>query len=159
MLSVYDLYDLHAVFVNIRFSPSNEMNKEVVLKVIDVLKNRDCDDFNQFRKALCPIYASYRDELYAFTSVENKYTYIPQPFLKDEKIYTVLIKACEHLLTAICEENEKKIYDLADCLHNLPIIIAKNHNSIPKRYWKNEIGYFRKKWDKNFLIDEQKRFK
>lgn len=156
MISVYDLYDLHAILVNIRSSPSNEINKEVILKVINVLKNRDCsNDMNQFRIALQPIYALSQDVLYAFTSVENKYCYFPLPFLKDEKIYTVLVSACEHLLTAICAKNEEKIYDLADCLHNLPIFIVENSYSIPKKYWKNEVKYYRKKWDKDFLIDAE----
>ena len=159
MLSVYDLYDLHSILVNIRFSPCNEMNKEIILKVIHVLKNRDCNDANQFRIALQPINALYKDELYAFTSIENKYCYFPLPFLKDEKIYTILIKACEQLLMAICEKNEKKIYDLADCLHNLPIYIVESNYSVPKKYWKNEIKYYRTKWDNNFLMDEQKLFK
>lgn len=49
MLCVYDLYDLHSILVRIRSSPCNEMNKEIVVKVIDVLKNRECNnDVNQF---------------------------------------------------------------------------------------------------------------
>lgn len=160
MLSVYDLYDLHAIFVNIRFSPCNEMNETVILKVIDVLKNRDSIIYgNKFRIAIQPINALYQNELYAFTSSENEHTYYPIGYLKDERIYTVLIKACEQLLIAVREKNEKKIYDLADCLHNLPIYILEKNYSIPKRYWIFEIGYYRRKWDKNFLIDEQKLFK
>ena len=106
-------------------------------------------------RALQSIYAVSQDELYAFTAVENKYCYFPLPFLKDEKIYMILIKACEHLLSAICEKNEAKIYDLADCLHNLTIVIAGNNYSIPKKFWKTEVKYYRKKWDKDFLIDAE----
>ena len=40
MLSVYDLYDLHAIYTGIRFLPSNEINEAIVQKTILVLKNR-----------------------------------------------------------------------------------------------------------------------
>ncbi len=160
MLCLYDLYDLHSIFIGVRTSPHNEINIEIMSRVIGVLKNRFNDDgINQFRIALRPINSLDREGLYRFTLIDNVYCYFPLPFLKDEKIYLLLIKACEHLLKAICEKNEEKIYDLADCLHNLPIIIAENKYSIPKKYWKNEVQYYRSKWEKDFLIEEQKLFK
>lgn len=160
MLSFYELYDLYSIFVGIRSSPNNAINKEVLLSVINVLKNRhNSDELNQFRLALQPISVRDTEELYNFSLVENKYCYFPLSFLKDEKIYLVLIKACEKLLEAVNEKNTEKIYDLADCLHNLPIFITENKYTIPKKYWKNEIKYYRKKWDKTFLIEEQKLLK
>ncbi len=157
MIGVYDLYDLHAIFINIRLSPLEKMNKDIMSRIVDTLKNRDSNfEINQFRKAIQPINAIYRNELYSFVSIENKYCYFPLPFLKDERIYTVLIKSCEYLLTALCEENKEKIYDLADSLHNLPIFLAENNYSIPQKYWENEVNFYREKWDKSFLLDVQK---
>lgn len=157
MLSFYELYDLHAIFVGIRFSPMNAINEDILLSVIDVLKNRhNSDELNQFRVALQAISSRDTEVLYNFSLVENKYCYFPLPFLKDEKIYLLLIKACEKLLEAVNEKNQEKIYDLADCLHELPIFLSENRYTIPKKYWKNEIKYYRKKWDKTFLIEEQK---
>lgn len=157
MLSFYELYDLHAIFVGIRFSPMNAINEDILLSVIDVLKNRhNIDELNQFRVALQAISSRDTEELYNFSLVENKYCYFPLSFLKDEKIYLLLIKACEKLLEAVNEKNQEKIYDLADCLHELPIFLSENRYTIPKKYWKNEIKYYRKKWDKTFLVEEQK---
>lgn len=92
MLSFYELYDLHSIFVGIRFSPNNVINNEVLLSVINVLKNRHNNhEQNQFRVALQSISARDREELYNFSLVENKYCYFPLSFLKNEKIYLVLI--------------------------------------------------------------------
>ncbi len=160
MLNFYELYDLHSIFVGIRSSPNNAINNEVLLSVINVFKNRHNNhEPNQFRLALQPISALDIEDLYNFSLVENKYVYFPLPFLKNEKIYLVLIKACEQLLETVNEKNTEKIYDLADCLHNLPIFITENKYTIPKKYWKNEVKYYRKKWDKTFLIEEQKSLK
>lgn len=157
MLSVYDLYDLHAIFVAIRCYPNDEVNQAVISNVLDVLRNRyNNDEQNQFRIAIRSIDLINEKELYKFVLTENEYCYFPLPFLKSEKIYMVFIKACEELLKAVSEKNAEKTFDLADCLHNLPIIIAGHNYSIPKSYWKNEIKEYRKKWGKDFLANEQK---
>lgn len=159
MICIYDLYDLHAIFTAVRASPLSKINADVISKCIGVLKDRRINnEINQFRTALRTIDLSDTQGLYGFALVENKYCYFPLPFLKDEKIYLLLIKACEYLLKAINENGEDEIYDLADCLHNLPIIIADNKYSIPDRYWKNEVRHYRSKWKKDFLTEEQKLF-
>ncbi len=109
MLSVYDLYDLHTILVNIRFFPENRVNKSVIKKVVDVLQGRyDSYDANKFRVALKEIDSLDKDELFAFAIVENIYCYFPFPFLKDQRGYTVLISACEQLLSAIYYKIKKK---------------------------------------------------
>lgn len=156
MLCVYDLYDLHSVFVNIRFSPLNPSNEKIMSAVISVLQNKSVDnEFNQFRKALRKIHISSQEDLYKFICVDNYYCYQPLPFLKDENIYQLLTESCRQLLQVIHQKCEKQIYDLADCLHNLPILLAENKYSIPCEYWKNEVSSYRNKWDTTFLVKEQ----
>ena len=152
MLWIYDLYDLHRIFANIRFSPDYKLNGDVLSKVINVLENRHNDhDLNQFRRALQKI-NSLDKKLYGFSFVENEYTYFPSG-LKSENTYIILIKSCEYLLKAIKEGNKDKIIDLADCLHNLPTMIAEHHLTIPDFFWKREVRHYREKWDKGFLKD------
>lgn len=151
MLSIYDLYDLHAIFYSIRFSPADITNYDIVCNVRSVLEKRHlCNDINQFRKSLRKI-PLLNQELYSFVYIDNRYTYFSLPFLKNEKIYVFLIKACDELLNVIIENNTEKIADLADCLHNLPIIIVENNYSIPKSYYENELKTYQKKWGKLFL--------
>ena len=72
MLSFYELYDLHSIFVSIRFSPDNEINNKVLMSVLSVLKNRqDTHELNQFRAALQPIALLDKEGLYKFSLVET----------------------------------------------------------------------------------------
>ena len=157
MIGVYDLYDLHSIFTGIRLFPNSKINCKLILNIIRVLKSKE-DKTNQFRVAIQPILKQDKEHLYDFAFVENKYTYFPLPFLKEDKIYQLLIEACEQLLIAIKEENAEKIYDLADCLHDLPIVLTQNKYTIPKQFWEIEIEGYRKKWDKDFLKKKKKRF-
>ena len=155
MLSIYDLYDLHSIFTCIRFRPDYELNGLIMSKASEVLNNRYSNsECNQFRIAIRSI-DNLDYELYRFSSTDNVYTYFPS-LLKDEKIYILLVESCECLSEAINDGNKEKIIDLADCLHNLPIIIVENNHSIPKHYWENEVKYYRKKWDNDFLRKIQK---
>lgn len=157
MINVYDLYDLHAILVNIRSSVDDEVNYKVVINLISILEKRMYNhELNQFRNALKSIDKLKENKRYEFIFTENQYTYFPLPFLKNEVIYLILIDSCKELLNALSEKNNVKVYDLTDCLHNLPIFLADNNYSIPKRYWKNEIKDYRRKWNKEFLVNEQK---
>lgn len=162
MLSVYDLYDLHAILVRIRFSPEDAVNYDIMLKVIDVLtdnhNNFDNCDSNQFRFAIQSIKRLEKNDLYDFAYVENKYSYFPLPPLKDERIYAVLIRSCKELLFAIEKNEKEQVLDLSDCLHNLPVFIVENKFTIPKHFWKKEIKHYRKKWNNRFLVAEQQTF-
>ncbi len=152
MLSVYDLYDLHAVFVNIRQFPDDELNEAVLLNVIEVLtESRNTHQLNKFRLSLSNIPSLKEKELYKFVFYNNVYTFFPKT-LNDAYVYKILIEACNCLLKAVMEKYREKVVDLADCLHNLPIYIAENNLSIPKKFWRREVKYYRKKWDKEFLF-------
>jgi len=155
MLNIYDLYDLHSIFVGIRSRPDYEPNDLIMSKVIEVLSNRhNNNECNQFRTVIRSI-GSLDYELYGFSSTNNVYTYFPS-LLKDEKIYLLLVDCCEYLLGAVNDGWKEKIIDLADCLHNMPIMIVENNYHIPKHFWRNEVKYYRKKWDDSFLLRTQK---
>lgn len=91
-------------------------------------------------------------ELYKFVFVENIYSYYPVLLIRNEQINNILIESCECLLRVIREKNNEKKMDLADCLHNLPILITENKIKIPKEFWVSEVKNYRDKWDKNFLV-------
>lgn len=160
MLSVYELYDLHMILVAIRSYPDDSINRDVVSNIIAVLNNRtESDEINQFRKALQSVESIDRNGIYDFVFTENKYSYFPLPFLKDERIYEILFAALEELFFALNEGNSERIVDLADCLHTLPIILVENQYSIPNTFWKKIVNYYRNKWNNDFLRAEQKSLK
>ena len=37
MLNIFDLYDLHAIFVNIRNNPTNSSNEAIISKLLQVI--------------------------------------------------------------------------------------------------------------------------
>jgi hypothetical protein len=153
---VYELYDLHWIFVLIRNFPEYELNKEIISRVVDVLKVKsNTRNSNEIRTALSSI-PNLDEEKYKFVFVQNVYTYHPTGFIKNQYVIKTLIKCCINLLKVIEEGNQEKIRDLADCLHNLPTLITHNNITIPKNIWKNEVRWYRKKWDKDFLKEEEK---
>ncbi len=157
MLSVYDLYDLSAIFTAIRENPKYDYNKTVLESVLMVFSRRNYHhNHNQFRIALQEI-SNLDKNIFFFVDTLNVYSYT-SGFLKDEKIYSVLTKATQDLLGLINSEKWEQAEALADCLHNLPIDIAENKFTLPKSYWRAEFKYYRKNWDKSFLKDEESLF-
>ena len=159
---IYDLHDLCRVFSDMRCEPDYKHNEEMMYRIIKVLKNRDprsCE-YNSIRAALSSI-PSLDTERYNYVFVKNIYTYC-YGILKDERIFALLIEACEGLLDAIKEKNIEKVYDLADCLHNLPThisekLIDRKKPWVPEYFRKIEVKIYRKKWDKNFLKEALKK--
>ena len=155
MLSIYDLYDLSAILKTIRSFPGYKLNREVILKVITVLeKDNDNYSFNQFRVALRSIPKLHKEKYY-YAYTDNLYVYFPR-FLKNGKVYNILISCFKRLLMVVEECDYDKTVDLADCLHNLPILIAENNFTVPKIFWQIFVNPYRNKWDMNFLCAEQK---
>ena len=155
MLNTYDLYDLYAVFVGIRSHPDHASNGAIMDRIIRVLNDRESSEINQIRKAVHSAGNLQKEDIYSFASTENVYTYTPL-ILKDETVYNILLSSCIEMKNVVAEGSLERIIDLADCLHNLPIYISENKSIIPKMFWKNEVALYRKKWDEDFLVKEQK---
>ena len=131
-------------------------NKKIVIAIISVLKGSQKHfEANQFRKVLRTIDPLEKNRGLDFVYVDNKYCYYPAPFLKNEGIYAVLIEACEQLLIRINENDVQGVYDLSDCLHDLPIFISENGNLIPRKFWNVEVKNYRTAHDSSFLKKEE----
>ena len=149
MLTVYDLYDLHWIFTNIRNHPDDPINQTIVRCILEVIRNRNSsEETNAFRNALRAI--DGLDASYSFVLTSNVYTYYPF-IIKDSFVYDILSESCSELENAICLGNIDRVFDLADTLHNLPIVLSENNLSIPNRFWKVDIQSYRKKWNAKFL--------
>lgn len=108
MLNLFDLYDLYAIFRNIRYDPACALNEEIMSNTLGVLKDRnDHFEINQFRSALCTLDLRDHQE-YAFVFTQNVYPYIPC-LIKEEAIYQLLEDACEGLLHVIGTHNDRQI--------------------------------------------------
>lgn len=157
MICDQELFDISAAFERIRWDVLSSHNKDVVEKIIYVLYDQrnenDTFSFNNIRKAISSI-GNIDKNIWDFVFHENVYVHFS--ILKNIYIYNLLIKACELLRQAIDEGIVEKIDNLIDAIHCLPDIIAENNFTIHKSYWKSHVQYYRDKWDKDFLKNEQK---
>ena len=64
-------------------------------------------------------------ELLAWIKTNNIYTY-GQKVIKEETAYHILSAGFAELLVCLKDENYKRFEDLADALHNVPIILSES---------------------------------
>ncbi len=147
MLSVFDLYDLHAVLINIRNSPKSSDNEAVVCQILHALNEVHVNESNQIRSSLSKLNLQSKSE-YSFVYAKNVYPYIPF-CLKDSISYQLLLDSFQHLLNVIQSAGYEQVEALADALHNLPLWLI----NYPKhsRFWSLNIVPYQKKWEKSFL--------
>lgn len=156
MINKNDLYDITFALVTIRNNITAKSNPEILSQIIKVLEEENNTEDNQIRKALSSIDGLDREHWF-FVYHDN--VYVNHQMLNKTNIYVLLIKLIQSLILALDKKAYGKAYDLVDSFHCLPEIIADNHFVIPKSYWKTFIKKYRRKWDKNFLRNEQRMFK
>ena len=150
-LTNYDLYDLYAVFVLIRAYPSDQANALAVDAVKEVLDapRAQFGSTNAIRSRLGHISELDREKWF-FVDTQNVYTYMP-PILRDEGAYAILSACLTEMQEAMATGNTNRVYDLADAIHNIPIILTKGGDSVCADIAR-EISYvYRKKWNEGFL--------
>lgn len=157
MISKNDLYDIAFAWVLVRSDIQYELNKTVLTQIKQVLacRKQNFED-NQIRKAIASIENLDHERWYY---VYHNNVYVNQQLLENEQIYHLLIKLCNMLTQLLEKNNFEKAYDLADCIHCLPNIIAENNLKIPKSYWKIHLKKYRNQWDRSFLKEEEKYLK
>ena len=156
LLTNYDLHDLHAVFVILRAHPSDpesEAAVKAIKEIIDAPQANNTVPPNVIRSKLSSI-PSLDGDIWYFIDTQNLYTY-GTAVIKDEQTYAILSACLAEMLTALAEGSPERVSDLADALHNIPIILAEGNKNRPravKRDITREISYcYRSKWNKDFL--------
>ncbi len=151
LLTNYDLYDIYAMFVLIRAYPEDEANAKAVAAVKEVVDAPQAQfgSTNAIRSRLGNIPELDRGK-WLFVDTQNVYTYMP-PILRDERAYAILSACLTEMQEAMTVGNTDRVYDLADAIHNIPIILTKGEKDM-RTHIKREISYvYRPKWNKNFL--------
>ncbi len=152
LLTNQDFHDLHAVFVLLRAYPAEETNEiavRAIQEIIDTPQKDNCIAPNLIRNQLSSISVLDREKWY-FIDTPNVYTW-GTAIVKDERAYAILSVCLDEMLLAMQEGNQDRITDLADALHNVPIILAAGGKTM-LRDVKREISYvYRPKWNGAFL--------
>ena len=154
IMTVYELYDIYAVFVYIRAYPNDAKNAEIAKAVKSLLDEPkgDYGSLNEVRRAVSAVEGIDREH-YAWAFTENVYTYMP-PIIKDEFTYRVLSTGLGEIISAIESGDSERIYRAADAMHNVPIIFSKYDIKEAKKQIKREISFYRKEYNGEFLKDE-----
>ena len=147
MITQNDLLDIRRILCNFRCDPLASENEAIVKILLKTINDNDVFE-NRIRISLSKLAGLDRDK-WSDMCYSNKYPYTV--FIKDDNIYRVLNYSLLLLLDVLKERNEEKIYDLCDALHELPLLICENKYLIPKSFYKKNVKYYRKKWDKRFL--------
>lgn len=151
MLLPYDFYDLYAVLVAIRATPSAPYNLDIAASLEELLTHSRESDWgeNAVRQVLADI-EGLDSTLYSWVSIQNKYTYFK--IVKEPLAYSVLAAGFRELRLALEEGNTARAEDLADALHNIPLLFAEGADGIKSRIIR-EVSHYRKKWNASFLTD------
>ncbi len=156
MITKNDLYDITFALTIIRNNITEKSNPLILTQMIKVLGENNNTEDNQIRKSISFIEGLDRE--YWFFAYYNN-IYVNHQILNKADIYALLIQLFQSLICELNKKNFDKAYDLADSFHCLPEIIADNNFIIPKSFWKTFIKDYRRKWDNDFLRDEQRVFK
>ncbi len=147
----FDFYDIHAVLVAFRANPRSVQNTMITKAVISLIEAPQSDaiiDGNVIRGVLAELEDIDQDS-YRLVYTRNVYTH-GHRIIKEALAYQIMAVSFSELLKCLNNENFDKFQDLADALHNVPVILAdKTKNT--KLLIKKEISWYRKKWDKSFL--------
>ena len=153
LLLNYDFYDIYAVLLFFRNDPSNTLNLKITKKIQSLLESPQVDNViesNIIRRSIAEIENLDIDQL-AWIQANNVYTY-GQKVIKEKIAYHILSAGFAELLVCLKDENYKRFEDLADALHNVPIILSESPRNGLKRI-KIEISTYRKEWNNSFLKD------
>lgn len=146
LLTNYDLYDICSVICSIRFFPMAKENAEIVQKLINVINTEQIDNCiidNAVRRRLTAVRFS-DSEHWEWIKTLNAYSYGMRVIKNSEK-YNILVNLLSELSYSIDSNNKGRIYDCADALHNVPIILADEKKNIKKQILM-EIKNYSQKW-------------
>jgi len=152
LLDKYDFYDIHWAIVMFRCKPLSEHNLEIAKRIKKILDTPQADNavpLNLIRKALSDMTQIRKTDEWYWVTAENVYVY-GQAIIHDPIAYQILSDGFTELLHCLEEKDETRIFDIADALHNVPIILTEHDRRFRRRI-QFEISFYRRKWNRSFL--------
>ena len=157
LLLNYDFYDIHAALIRIRHDSTDPHHTEVVRRlrqVIDAPQTDNIIESNLIRRTLAQIDGLDRDA-FAWVYTENIYTY-GVVAIKDSRAYEILSCALDELLFCLESGDTARAVELADALHNVPILLTTYDRKTRKRI-AAEVSTYRQSRNHDFLRDVLKK--
>ncbi len=141
LLTTHDLYDLHAVFVNIRHAPDTKETYAVIVRLKALFDNWDFDpqaDGNIIRRTLRPA-AELDRERYHWVDTDNVYAYTGKIFKPEHPVYSIFRTAFESLFQNMKGMHDDNVALLADAFHNVPLILCEKEGKGYRRRLEKEL--------------------
>ena len=156
LLLNYDFYDIYSVITMLQAKPGNEYNFEMINAVLDILRTPQIDntiDNNIIRKRLRKIENIDKDD-FLWVYVDNIYTY-GWKVIKDDACYSFLANGFQMMLEYVESGELRRLQDLADALHNIPIFFANGCKKFKKAV-KIQFSHYDKIYKTNLLKELSK---
>lgn len=153
LLTNYDFYDLHALIVFFRSFPEKcvlytDALKDIIRYIDNPLTSNSLQH-NIIRKKIRP-YIRPEDTM-EWVYADNIYT-ANISVIKNQGFYTVLSLILKEF--SDCCENTERLYLLADCTHNIPLLLAHyeiKYKGKIKQAIKTDLKPYRTHYNKEFL--------
>ena len=153
LLTNYEFHDIHYILILLRAYPNEAYNEHIIRSVIRVLSEPQIDnsvDTNIIRKELRKT-DTLKNESFRWICTDNVYTY-GLTVIHNEFCYSFLEKAFKKLLECSEKEDYTQLCDLADALHNTPILLSENSKNF-KKETKIEFAHYNRTYKTNLLKD------
>lgn len=147
----YDFYDIHQILLNFHNEPCDPQNRKIAESVYLLITAPQADNIvepNLIRRELAVIDSLDKEKWY-WAFHENVYTYGCK-IIKDDFAYRTLSEGFKEVLFCIKNGEYDRPRDLADALHNIPVILAENRED-GKKVIEIEVSSYRDKWNAGFL--------
>jgi hypothetical protein len=140
----------------LRAAPEKPYNTEIIKSVLEVLTSRQPDntiDDNNIRKKLRAIEAIDKED-FRWIYVDNIYTY-GWKIIKDKLCCSFLANGFRLMLGYATSGEYKRLEDLADALHNIPILFANGSKNFKKAV-KIQFSHYNKTYATDLLKEMSK---
>lgn len=153
------LESLYRIFVLVRIKIDEQYSIGIMEKIQEVL-DENILDYEILKKKIFSIggldeYSrDYLDN--ALNTIKNRYT---DNYEEIDKYIPVIKEAVDTVVHLLKEQHIERVYDLVDAIHCLPIAILEKKAWKPVEFWENYIYPYRAKWDKFFLLEQEKKIR
>lgn len=151
----YDFYDLYALIIFFRADTDkvSQYTKalEQIVSYMTEPASENVLEFNTVRKILRS-HVNETEEGLSWIWAENVYTGNVL-IIKNGKYYNILVAIFQEMIQ--CARDKQRLWQLCDATHNIPTLLVASKK--PKKIIKSMVRFYRKDYNKDFLVEELKR--